>query len=255
MSELSEATAPFTNEAGITRTLVSGVRFANNLRRENEAFKKSVGKPSVGPEQVYNTGMSPYKQVKRGILAYKNAPEKLYLFQFNPTTLTDEKSTRYADVERPNRQFVDPVWSGGGPRILAFELFMDATAGSNTPEFTSTPLGNKGFETLEDLYPNGVVDDVQFLQSFLYPTLSDAEAPRFLYGGAAPAEQFAAPPTAVFVYGNFYFEGLVKTVNPEYTLFDHRLIPRRCNVQVTFQVFEEEFVRPNQSLRKSHFRK
>lgn len=246
---------PLGTDAGVTRSLLSGVRFARDLRERELADVAALSRPGVPTETIYHTGMSAYKQVRRGILAHKHNPEKLYLFQFNPEEINDSKDVRYADVERPNRQYVDYVFSGGGARTLSFTLNLDATASSNTPEFTSTKLGNPGFETLDEIYPNGVMDDVQFLQGFLYPTLPDADAPRFLYGGAAPSEQFASPPTAVFVYGQLYFEGIVKSVNITHQLWDHRLISRRAEAQITFAVFEEELVRPNQSLRKSHYRK
>lgn len=246
---------PLGTDAGITRTLLSGVRLARDIRESELADKAALGRPGVPTEEIYNTGMSPYKQVKRGILAHKNNPEKLYLFQFNPQEINDTKDVRYADIDRPNRQYVDYVFSGGGPRTLAFTLNLDATAGSNTPEFTSTKLGNQGFETLDERFPNGVMDDVQFLQAFLYPVLPDVDAPRFIYGGATPSEQFSAPPTAVFVYGQLYFEGIVKSVNVTHQLWDHRLISRRAEVQITFAVFEEELVRPNKALSKTHYRK
>lgn len=85
----------------------------------------------------------------------------------------------------------------------------------------------------------GVLDDVELIQSFLYPApLVGESTPKFAEGGMVTTSQFRPPATAVLCIGPLYLEGVVKSAPVEYTLFDSDLTPLRANINVEFAVFE-----------------
>lgn len=85
----------------------------------------------------------------------------------------------------------------------------------------------------------GVLDDVELIQSFLYPApLVGEQTPKFAEGGMVSTNQFRPPATAVLCIGPLYLEGVVKSAPVEYTLFDSDLTPIRANINVEFAVFE-----------------
>lgn len=85
----------------------------------------------------------------------------------------------------------------------------------------------------------GVLDDVEKIQSFLYPApLAGETTPKFSEGGIVSSNQFRPPATAVICIGPLYLEGIVKAAPVEYTLFDKDLCPIRATIDVEFCVFE-----------------
>lgn len=87
----------------------------------------------------------------------------------------------------------------------------------------------------------GILPEVEFLQSFLYPEpLLNEETPQFASGGVVTATQFRPPATVVFALGPLYLEGIVKEAPVQYTLFDKDLTPIRGTMDITLAVFEFE---------------
>ena len=87
----------------------------------------------------------------------------------------------------------------------------------------------------------GVLDDVELLQSFLYPApLAGENTPKFAEGGIVSLNQFRPPATAVLCIGPLYLEGIVKAAPVQYTLFDQDLCPIRATIDLEFAVFEFE---------------
>lgn len=89
----------------------------------------------------------------------------------------------------------------------------------------------------------GVLDDVELIQSFLYPApLVGENTPKFAEGGIVSLNQFRPPATAVLCIGPLYLEGVVKAAPVQYTLFDQDLCPIRATIDLEFAVFEFEEV-------------
>lgn len=89
----------------------------------------------------------------------------------------------------------------------------------------------------------GVLDDVELIQSFLYPApLVGENTPKFAEGGIVSLNQFRPPATAVLCIGPIYLEGIVKAAPVQYTLFDQDLCPIRATIDLEFSVFEFEEV-------------
>lgn len=222
---------------------------------------------------------------------------KGYQFQFNPQTVSDTKNTTYSNRNYAGLHYEDYSWSGGGERVITFQLFLDNTPGSKYRQLRPESYGSarameiddkgKGFPYNEDtqkyevprhtiksrvegylkdlnpvkapnngpdrfdfvgdaysvsrVHERGVLPEVEFLQSFLYPSkLVGEDTPRFAEGGVVSENQFRPPATAVLALGPIYLEGFLRSCPVEYTLFDRDLTPIRANVNVEFVVHEYE---------------
>lgn len=55
-----------------------------------------------------------------------------YYFQFNPQTISDTKETLYETRRYAGIPYNDYIWSGGGERVISFQLFLDDTPGSDS---------------------------------------------------------------------------------------------------------------------------
>lgn len=91
------------------------------------------------------------------------------------------------------------------------------------------------------VHERGVLDAVEYLQSFLYPEpLKDENTPRFAEGGIISLNQFRPPATAVFSFGPILLQGIIKSAPVTYQLFDRDLTPIRASVSVELGVLEFE---------------
>lgn len=113
--------------------------------------------------------------------------------------------------------------------------------------FKPTPGPNKfdfdknGAHLVSRTRERGVLDDVELIQSFLYPApLAGENTPKFAEGGIVSMNQFRPPATAVLCIGPLYLEGVVKAAPVQYTLFDQDLCPLRATIDLEFAVFEFE---------------
>ena len=87
----------------------------------------------------------------RGVLINKEYVEGVktpdlkqgYQFQFNPQTISDVKNTLYETRQYAGMPYNDYIWSGGGERIISFQLFLDNTPQSKQRSFRPTAYGSK----------------------------------------------------------------------------------------------------------------
>lgn len=86
----------------------------------------------------------------RGILINKEflevkTPDLLngHYFQFNPQTISDVKNTLYDVRGYTGMPYNDYIWSGGGERIVTFQLFLDNTPQSHQRSFRPMAYGSK----------------------------------------------------------------------------------------------------------------
>ncbi len=223
----------------------------------------------------------------RGVIIAKDDVDDLskgYVFQFNPQTLSDDKTVNYTTRNYTGVSYEDYIWTGGGERVMSFQLFLDNTPQSHTAHFgperrnhkesklplldgkvvkhqngsnnptldprypipvlsdrsltpPSVQYSNSGAFSLTRISERGVLDEVEFLQSFMYPA-SKKGRPNFAEGGFMELEQFRPPATVVFAYGPFYLEGVIKRAPANYTLFDKDLTPIRATVDIEFAVYQ-----------------
>ena len=206
-------------------------------------------------------GSSPRaRTLSRGILIDKQYVEqklqldKGYVFQFNPNHLEDVKSTLYTNRTYAGLAYTDYIWSGGGERVISFQLFMDDTPQSHTAEYNPKIIADtiqkisktgqfswQSFGAFSDsrIHERGILGDVELVQSFLYPMPISGEAtPKFAEGGIVNPRQFRAPATVVFSMGPFYLEGVIKSAPVSYTLFDRDLTPLRATIDIELAVYE-----------------
>lgn len=181
---------------------------------------------------------------KRGIFAFKDNPDKYITFQFNPEQHTDDKSVVYEDRQKTGLDEVDFLWVSGGPRNWDFELFLDATEGSK-----QTHLGIDPANAAFTHDPNrGVLNQVEFIQSFMRPANADPNTPVFVNGNVKLSNQFTAPPEVIFVFGPFYFEGVITRATPSYQLWNRQLVPLRATMAITIRIQEGRTLTFNQRL-------
>lgn len=230
---------------------------ADSLRREqSDGIDVQAQAFSSTSNNFYKTDFS-YTNV-RGIFALKIDNEQYIQFQFNPEEITDEKSVEYTDRQKTGRDEADYIWIKGGPRTLTFKLTLDATISSKVKHLGKSNA--RDFDYSTDSFTHdpdrGVLNQVEFLQSLQRPFVKDhglspnkTLKPRFVRGGAIQgSEPFANPPEVIFVYGNFYLEGVVASLSTTYNLWDKNLIPLRAECNITFRVKEGGAISINSNL-------
>lgn len=178
-----------------------------------------------------------------------------FLFQFNPTTIEVEKQVVYSPRAYTGLDYQDYIWANGGAKTLSFQLFMDATPGSYHSYFRKTEAnGDSVYDEVDRLKPRGLHDEIELLESFMRPEVPEngvVKVPRFSSGGVVPPNQFYPPPTLIFVYGDFYLEGILSECRITTTLFNSKLQPVRAIAEVVFVVFERVEVKIQSALKSA----
>lgn len=77
---------------------------------------------------------------------------KGHIFQFNPATVDDVKNTIYEVRGYTGLSYNDYVWSGGGERVVSFQLFLDNTPQSKQRHFRPEMYGSKRALEIENSY-------------------------------------------------------------------------------------------------------
>lgn len=122
-------------------------------------------------------------------------------FKFNPTELSENASAQVrTEPSRSREASPQQQYIGVNSRTLSFTVFLDEW---------EAPAGKD------------VSDMVRKLANWTAPE--------------AQAEGPPQPPKAMFVWGKFQFEGIIKSVNARYTLFRRDGTPARGEVQVQMQ--------------------
>lgn len=205
----------------------------------------------------------------------KNDFSKGFYFQFNPNEIQDSKSNNYEVRPYAGLNYNDYIWGSGGERTISFQLFLDDTPGSHYPiddkgnspfmlrdnEVASTIQASRGSEKGSKestsswswtdngayksgrtrIHERGILDNVELIQSFLYPALLDGEiVPKFASGGIISSNQFRPPATIVFALGPLFIEGVLRSAPVTYSLFDKDLTPIRGTIDIEISVFEFE---------------
>lgn len=205
-----------------------------------------------------------YLSSTRGMLATKESIKsgdynRVYLFQFNPQTVSDSKSTNWEEITYAGLPYIDLIWGGGGVRRVSFQLFLDNTPQSkhryfmgngnegehidkdgsfSSDGFSTIKTNNKGYSATR-YNERGILDEIEFLQSFMYPAVSEADkTPKFAEGGIVNLKQFRPPSLACIALGPLYLEGIIRSVDVNYTLFDKDLTPLRGTVDLELSVYE-----------------
>lgn len=231
-------------KAGVNST--EAKKFANeNLGPKTKKFL-GLGDEGVELEEIDRSK----GRAIRGILAPKGYedPKEILFFQFNPDKITDSKgvdwfSSKYLGFSAPQL-----MWVGGQDRTIRFDLFFDATSESNSKFMGGANEGYDSIRNLDQVFPNGIMDNIEKLQSFQYPI--SKERPRFVGNVATPSARFEAPPLLIFCFGPFYMECALTSLDVSYELFDKKLVPRRAICSVTLTVYEFERIIINSSLPK-----
>jgi hypothetical protein len=164
------------------------------------------------------------RQVLRGFIAnIEMLPPLIVTFQFNPASVSDNKTARYTDRNAdlcgnaPGK-----VYTGGGDRTISFDLKLHGL------EEGSNAINPTGLD-------NGVSTEIAKLRSFMYPK-SDAWA---VFGSDGEGQRLVPPPTCVFGFGTKILECVVTSVTITETQFNSYLAPVRADASVTLVVIED----------------
>jgi hypothetical protein len=165
----------------------------------------------------------------RGFIANIDVlPPLIVTFQYNPTSISDNKAVTYADRTRSLCTSPEKVYTSGGTRTITFDLKLDGLErGTNAANSTAVD--------------NGISTELAKLRSFLYP-MADAWATvsGLLGGGSSSGKRLAAPPTCYFGFGTKLLECVVTDIHITETMFNSALAPVRADVTVTLAVIEDD---------------
>ena len=165
------------------------------------------------------------RQVLRGFIANVTViPPLIITFQFNPTSINDNKAVNYTDGRAdlcgnaPGK-----VFTSGGHRTISFDFNLHGLE-EGTNVINPTPLDN------------GISTELAKLRSFLYP-MEDAWATLSL--GSDEGRSLSAPPTCIFGFGTRILDCVVTELTINETQFNSTLAPVKADVSITLTVKEE----------------
>jgi len=168
-------------------------------------------------------------QVMRGFLANIDMlPPLIMTFPYNPTSITDNKTAKYADrAATLSGNAPGKVYTGGGNRTISFKITLHGLE-------QGTNLLNPS------AVDNGISTELAKLRSFLYPKADAWGTLSGLLGGATGGKRLAAPPTCFFGFGTKILECIVTDIKIEETQFNSALAPVRADATITLDVKEDE---------------
>lgn len=183
----------------------------------------------------------PYSQVIRGVIAPKgfDTLDEAILFQFNPSSIVDSKSTDWQSSALMGFAHAEYVWMNGGARNISFQLHLEATSDVNNRLMGKlVNYGDDTIDTLPQNFPEGTTPMVNGLRSFLYPVQKNKKLVSFVGSNPSPQDRFTHPPVLIFSFGSYYVECLLTMAEFTHTLFNSDLKPVRTTVAVTLAVLE-----------------
>jgi len=167
--------------------------------------------------------------VLRGFLANIDMiPPLILTFQYNPTSVSDNKTANYADrAATLSGNAPGKVYTGGGHRTITFSLKLHGLE-QGTNALNPTPIDN------------GISTELAKLRSFLYPMADAWASVSSLLGGSSAGKRLASPPTCYFGFGTKILECVVTNIQITETQFNSALAPVRADVTVTLDVIEDD---------------
>lgn len=167
------------------------------------------------------------KQVLRGFLANITVlPPLIVTFQFNPESVSDNKSVTYEDTQGDLCTAPGKTYTGGGDRTITFDLKLHGM------EQGTNKINPSGID-------NGIQTELAKLRSFLYPMADAFGSLASLFGDASQGKRLAAPPTCIFGFGTKILDCIVTDISITETQFNSTLAPVRADVKVTLAVIED----------------
>jgi hypothetical protein len=169
------------------------------------------------------------RQVMRGFIAnIEMFPPLIVTFQFNPTSVSDNKEVNYADGKSDMcGNAPGKVYTGGGHRTITFQIVLDGL------EKGTNALNPSGVD-------NGISTELAKLRSFLYPKPDPWDVLGPLASSSAKGKRITPPPTCVFGFGTRILACVVTSISIEEKLFNSSLAPVRAEANITLVVNEED---------------
>ena len=167
------------------------------------------------------------KKVLRGFMAnFDVLPPLILTFQFNPESVSDNKTVKYEDTQGDLCTAPGKTYTGGGDRTITFDLKLHGME-QGTNKVLPTGLDN------------GISTELAKLRSFLYPLEDPFAALADLFGDASQGKRLTPPPKCIFGFGTKVLECIVTDITITETQFNSFLAPVRADVKVTLAVIED----------------
>lgn len=165
------------------------------------------------------------RQVLRGFIANVTVmPPLIITFQFNPKSISDNKTVNYTDGKADlSGNAPGKVYTSGGHRNISFDFNLHGLE-EGTNALNPTP------------WDNGISTELAKLRSFLYP-VDNAWAALIL--GGDEGRKLSAPPSCVFGFGTRILDCVVSELTINETQFNSALAPVQADVSITLTVNEE----------------
>lgn len=185
----------------------------------------------------YYTQSDVYSSHAKGRIFYKANNDKSIDFQFNPPDLSSTYTPNYEVRTKTGYDKLDYFWVSGSENIITFKLFLDATEGSR-----QSYMGLDGYDNITDreLFTHdpqrGVLNQVEFYLGLMRPYIPSYTTPIFVRGSVRKHKQFYPPPEIIFIWGNWYLEGVCVNAAPRYTLHNRNLIPIRAEMDISLRI-------------------
>lgn len=167
-------------------------------------------------------------QVLRGFLAnIDSLPPLIVTFQYNPTSVSDNKAVTYADHAAGSGNAPGLDYKAGGHRTITFKLQLHGLE-QGTNALNPSPIDN------------GISTELAKLRSFLCPQADAWGTISGLLGVQSTGTRVTAPPTCFFGFGTKLLECVVTDIKIDETQFNSALAPVRADVTVTLDVIEDD---------------
>jgi hypothetical protein len=158
-------------------------------------------------------------QVLRGFLAVKDVnPPFIVPFQFNPSSISDNKGVSYADqrvLDVPGK-----VFTGSGSRTISFDIRLYGLEEGASPN-------------IADPVDNGITVILAKLRALVYRKADVFE------GTGGIGRRLSSPPHCYFGFGTRLLECIVTDLRVTETQFNPVLAPVRADVSITLSVVED----------------
>ncbi|GAA2511397.1 CIS tube protein [Winogradskya humida] len=153
-------------------------------------------------------------------------PEILVHFQYNPEKVIDKRSVPYTTLNAPGMVMPLRQYSAGGERTIAFTVIVDGLLKGPADDEIDVAHDENG----------GIVEELNKYRAFVHPRTDrwrEAGAGGFAKLYAGQETVFAAPPAALFCFGERVVECVVTDVSIVEKTYNADLDPVRAEVQIT----------------------
>jgi len=171
--------------------------------------------------------------------------------QFNPTKLQLSKSASWQTKQTVQSNIGTSTFTGGSPISLSLQLFFDTTAtGGDVRQYTAALMDLAMVNVAEASQSASLAEltaELDYMNKHASDFTSEQIATVEQESEGRAAGEEGAPPRCKFVWGNFSFVCILKSVDVTYTVFLPNGTPVRATASVKLLQIEEQSMYPPQN--------